>query len=565
VDGIYRIPPTVAEPPRDRGIVGEIIGQFADPFAFFRELVQNAIDAGTPAVEIQIEHAAEHEVARVAVRDQGDGMTRDTIENQLLVLFRSTKEHDDTKIGKFGIGFASVLAPGPNVVVVNSSRDGRRHTLHLQRDLSYELFDAGPSTRPGTTVELEIPLTSQAGAGAPRSWAFDAFVSASEAALVRWCRHAAVPIHLVARAGGTTVTDVRIDRPLGLENAVVEVRATSADGQITAVVGLTPDAAGYGGFFDHGLTLYEDTEPPTGRIAFKVQDARLAHTMSRDNVRRDDAYERAVDFVTAVARGQLPTATAGAIRAAADAGDLLEYSTLCHASIAAGVRIDRDALTVPLIEAVAGSRAATFDQLGSSPFGARQRTPITTMLVAAGVPVVHLGGDGVTELAPLLQIWLGATVTEVDRELTRVVPVTLADSDHALLALTGELIEAAHRRPGALLLAELDGALASNLAITGDRSDAAYLVDDDDPAAAWLIRRRLAGRKPFGWLTRAPVVISANHLAVESARRVAVTDPVAAAAALARLLLLGAGLLDVERSSRLMTATLAALGLGAKT
>ena len=53
---------------------------------------------------------------RVAVRDRGEGMTRDIIENQLLVLFRSTKEKDDTKIGKFGIGFASVLAPDPEVV-----------------------------------------------------------------------------------------------------------------------------------------------------------------------------------------------------------------------------------------------------------------------------------------------------------------------------------------------------------------------------------------------------------------------------------------------------------------
>src|SRR5262245_39466129 len=92
-----------AEAPRDPGIVGEVIAQFADPFAFLRELVQNAIDAGTPSVEVRIDHVAEGGIVRVTVRDRGEGMTREIVEDQLLVLFRSTKEHDDSKIGKFGI------------------------------------------------------------------------------------------------------------------------------------------------------------------------------------------------------------------------------------------------------------------------------------------------------------------------------------------------------------------------------------------------------------------------------------------------------------------------------
>ncbi len=113
-----------AEAPRDPGIVGDVIAQFADPFAFLRELVQNAIDAGTDAVEVRIEYDGGAGVTRASVRDRGEGMTREIIEEQLLVLFRSTKERDDTKIGKFGIGFASVLAPSPQVVVVQTARGG---------------------------------------------------------------------------------------------------------------------------------------------------------------------------------------------------------------------------------------------------------------------------------------------------------------------------------------------------------------------------------------------------------------------------------------------------------
>src|SRR5262245_25172872 len=99
-----------ADVPRDQGLVGDIIAQFADPLAFYRELVQNSIDAGSPQVEIKLEYDPSANVLRVAVRDRGEGMTRDILENQLLVLFRSTKEKDDSKIGKFGIGFTSVLS-----------------------------------------------------------------------------------------------------------------------------------------------------------------------------------------------------------------------------------------------------------------------------------------------------------------------------------------------------------------------------------------------------------------------------------------------------------------------
>jgi len=548
VDGIYRVPPTVAEAPRDAGIVGEVIGQFADTFAFLRELVQNSIDAGTPQVDVHLERELDAPVIRAIVRDQGEGMTRDVIENQLLVLFRSTKEHDDSKIGKFGIGFASVLSPQPNVVVVHTSRDGRRLTLHLQRDLSYELFDAGPSSRAGTSVELEIPLTTS----------FDAFVTASQSALVRWCRHAAVPIRLVVRDGGATTLDQRIDRPLALDHAVIEVRETSADGLTTAVVGITEDATPYGGFFDHGLTLYEDIAPVIGRYAFKVQDARLAHTLSRDNVRRDPAYDRAVAFAREVAERALPAAATTALAAAAERGDRPGYRALVEAVVAAGVRIGLDQWSFPLIEPMGGLRAVTRDALGARPYGARATSSITAMLAAAGSPVLDLGAAG--ELEPHLEVRIGDRIREVHRELSRVTPVEPTDADRALLGLVGELIAAAHRKPGALALGVVEGALAGYVSITGDPTDAA-IPSGADRGAPWLIDRRRGGRRPFGLFGRASLVISVRHAEVATARTLAATDPVAAASLLARLLLLGAGALDTERSDRLMSATLAALGV----
>jgi hypothetical protein len=552
VDGVYRVATTATEAPRDQGIVGEVIAQFADRFAFFRELVQNAIDAGSPQVDVHVEHDAEAQVVRAGVRDTGEGMTREIVEEQLLVLFRSTKEQDDTKIGKFGIGFASVLAPEPNVVVVTTVRDGRRLVLHLQRDLSYELFDGGMAARSGTTVELEIPWTEP----------FDDFVGASERALERWCRHAAVPIRLVAVAagGGAAARDVRIDRPMALDAAVVQVRGTSADGLTTAVVGFSADATPYAGFFDHGLTLYEESSPILGRLAFKVQDARLAHTLSRDNVRRDAAYERAVELARLLADGMLPAETSRVLRAAAASGDRAGYVALCAAIEAAGVALSRGAWWFPLIEAGPhGDRIIDGESLPGELLGATRRSAITARLAAAGVDVLDLGALG--EVGAVIRRRRGEPVVDVHDRFTLVTPVEPTDADRALLVLLEQLVAAAHRKPAGLALATFEGALAGRLAITGDRSDAAVDARDEDERGPWLIERKRAGRKPFGRLSRAPIQLDANHAVVAAARARAATDPVSAASLLARALLLGVGELDVERSERLLLATLAALGV----
>ncbi len=43
-----------AQAPRDPGIVGDVIAQFADPLDELADVFQNAIDAGTPVSAIEI-------------------------------------------------------------------------------------------------------------------------------------------------------------------------------------------------------------------------------------------------------------------------------------------------------------------------------------------------------------------------------------------------------------------------------------------------------------------------------------------------------------------------------
>lgn len=529
-----------AEAPRDAGIVGDVIAQFADQLAFYRELVQNAIDAGSPSIEVRLDHDGPAGVMRATVRDRGEGMTREIVEEQLLVLFRSSKEGATGKIGKFGIGFASVLAPSPNVVVVQTSRDGRRLILHLQRDLSYQLFDGGPATQTGTSVELEIPMPPD---DAPR------FVEQSIAALQRWCRHATVPIQLVSSV--EPARELRIDQPLALGDAVVEVRR-EVDG-LTALVGLTASGAPYSGFFNHGLMLFETSEPLAGRVAFKIQDAQLGHTLSRDNVRRDARFDFAMATVRDLVATELVGACGRALEEAATHGDRTRYFALVLAIGAAELAIPAAAWTYPLVDAIDGKRSVRGSELPKRVYACDASNEITKLLAAGGRPVLDLADAGAQAA---VKRSLGERVVDVRSELTLVAPVELSERDHALIGALHAQLEAAYRAPPAIVLARLDGARAFLLSLPGGQQNAVLVAPD----GRQLFDLEIDQKSPFARLVPAPLVLSIDHAHVRAAR--AADDPRLAASHLARTILVSHRALDAARSETILQQTLGQLGVG---
>jgi molecular chaperone HtpG len=520
-----------ADAPRDEGIVGDVIAQFADIYAFYRELIQNSIDAGSPSIEVELTYDRTEQRMRVAVRDRGEGMTRDIVENQLLVLFRSTKEKDNTKIGKFGIGFASVLAPNPEVVTVHTARDKRRLTLHLYRDLSYELFDAGPATLNGTTVELTLVM---------KPHEVDKFAISTLDALTRWCRHATVPIELIEnRTDGAKVTK-RIDSPLGLASTLVEVKRVTDDGQLTVVVGL---GAPYVGFFNHGLMLHETSEALVGSLSAKIQDPRLGHTLSRDDVRRDASFDRAVAFAKQVVQTDLTRAAEARLRELAETGKLGDVERLVAAAISAEIPLERWVL--PLVEPIGGSKVADIRPTRRA-WASDRSTPLTSALAKQGI-AVFLCTD-IQLFAADIERAVGCKVHPVERWLTCVNPVERTAHDEALLATLVDILDEVYRDPGAIMLAELVGAHADGFAISGASSDA-HVVDRD-----------AAAKNPFALLGRRPLVLSVGHPLVQAARTH--DDPKLAAAHLARAVLLQHRLLDAARSARILDRALVNTGAG---
>ena len=149
------LPRRSAEP----GLVDDVVRQFADPYAYLRELVQNALDAGSPNIEVRVQRDGRGRVT-TAVVDAGTGMSRVTLEGPLLTLFASPKENDSEAIGKYGIGFVSVLACEPVHVEVCSRVGDETWLLRLFGDHSYELESAPPRAGVGTTVTLLQTMTS---------------------------------------------------------------------------------------------------------------------------------------------------------------------------------------------------------------------------------------------------------------------------------------------------------------------------------------------------------------------------------------------------------------------
>ena len=527
-----------AEAPRDAGIVGDIIAQFADPLAFYRELVQNAIDADSPTVEVEVTH--DTRVGIVRVRDRGCGMTRDILENQLLVLFRSTKEKDNSKIGKFGIGFASVLSPNPNVVVVSTARDGRRLVLHLSRDLTYKIFDGGPAMQPGTTIELELAMTAEES---------KTFALRSHDALVKWCRHATVPIELrIDVPPLQPAYTTRIDRPMGLDDAIVEVRGISEDRQLQMIVGIARDAKPYAGFFNHGLMLYETTERLIGKLAFKLQDKRLGHTLSRDNVRRDENFTRALSLVRTLAEDALPPVIQTALREAATA-EVGKWEAVAEAIVASEIGLSPEHWTFPLVDETAKGKTIDARSIGRSMWASSKSTPLTVALAKLGMPIVRITEYAKPTFDKLREL-IGAQAVDVGAAFTHVTPLALDGKDSLFCDTLLAIFEACHRGPPKVILAKLEGVASHLIAVAGGPDDAAFPARED----AYVLEKDVALSTPFSRSRRRAIVLNAQHSFVRVARTAA--DPRMAAAHVARAVLLQHRILDVDKSSAIMTYTL---------
>jgi hypothetical protein len=254
--------------------IEDVIRQFADPLAFFRELIQNAIDAGSGEVEVTLDHDPETDEVTISVLDWGEGMTREIIETKLVRLFSSGKDEDLTKIGKFGIGFVSVFAIDPEVVSVDTGREGEYWRVLLFPDRSWELVRLDHPVE-GTEVQLHASMSHAE---------FESFRDRARQAVHDWCRFVDVPVRFDGE-------DVR--RPFELEGIIVEKFTEEGT---RAVAAIRKEYNRYGSYFNAGLAL-QRVQSRWPHVEFMLDSRYLEHTLTRDRVIEDKNFYRALELL----------------------------------------------------------------------------------------------------------------------------------------------------------------------------------------------------------------------------------------------------------------------------
>jgi len=522
----------------EAGLVAEMVEQFADRYACVRELVQNAIDAGASRVDVTAEHVDGR--ARLEVRDDGAGMTRDLIEGPLLTVFSSAKEGVEGKIGKYGIGFISVFALEPDEVVVSTWRPEGSWDLKLAPDHSFELAEGRgrPRAESGTLVAIGKTMDGDA---------FEQLAASARDALSRWCRHAAVPIRWRERRPSGVTEPVRIDEPFGLDApAQIEKR----DDDAHYVVGAVGTGDTFAGFYNHGLTLFETTQavvPELDGLHVKVMSDRLAHTLSRDGVVHDDQYREVVRRIAELARqllcdellNRLNEAAEGVVAAPHDDQVSAVYETLLRAAecniLAMG---NSGLLPVPLSAPWFGQRVSTLAGVSDKGTVYYARRPdlqaqssglwgnALALMASSGRAVLIVTGDEVLALlrarASLSYVFHHYLIAE---ELEA---GNLSQGDLALCSALRVAVGKTGAKVKTVAFALRRGAHVRQIAVVVDKvsSSGRYLLCKNE-LDTWHSR----------WRTRARLLVFTSSPGVADARRLAARDPVAAAQLLVRLML----------------------------
>ncbi|PRP97874.1 heat shock protein 90 [Enhygromyxa salina] len=280
--------------------VENLVTQFSSALDFYRELVQNSIDAGSSAIEIWLDFIPDEAggaggVIEIHVDDAGEGMNEAVIDEQLTTLFSSGKEHDLTKIGKFGIGFVSVFALRPRGVLVQTGRDGEYWEVFFDQDRS---FFKSPCSTPIEGTQITLFLEGDRAR-------YTDLVARSVETIDHWCRHSEAEINFEDRAsveGGY----VQINKPFSVEGECV----TSVEHEGGHIV-LAYSRAPVWGFYNKGLALAvvrgKTDLVPAGlaHVAFRIKSRYLEHTLSRETVMRDENYDKAMARIIRAAAGPL--------------------------------------------------------------------------------------------------------------------------------------------------------------------------------------------------------------------------------------------------------------------
>jgi hypothetical protein len=507
-----------------------LVNQFSDSMAFFRELIQNALDAGSDEVEVWFEHRDGRMI--IHVDDWGEGMNREIIETRLTRLFSSSKDGDRTKIGKFGIGFVSVFAIDPEAVCIDTSRDGEHWRVLFDAQRKFSLIRREEPVE-GTKLQIFKVATPVE---------YRQFRERAREVVRDWCKHV---------EGEIRVEGKLINEPFEIDAPIAVRRAHE---QELVIVGHPRDGQAFAGFYNRGLTLVEEQTIPG--IAFKASSPHLEHTLTRDDVIREAGFTRLMERVHALIAGELCEQVCAALGQAiaqldtskpltAEQREHLEYLWgAAHHHQQAEHALSTAAAEAPLFRSPSG---AVIDRASlrkrREVIVAPRSSPVTQALERAEAIVVWLPDECIKGRMLLERIV--STTLEVERWCTALPPRDLEEAARwrPLADAVAQLLDDWGAKLAGVQLGRLgfeDSPVADRVAITQAEFGEATLVSD----AAALGTGLLASRRV--------VVLNADHPTIRTIAGLAQSEPELAAYFAVKAFFLGVRL-DAETDERLVS------------
>ncbi len=509
------------------GIVEELVHQFTDPFAFYRELIQNSIDAGSTRIEVSLSYrpSAKQGLLLVSVCDWGEGMNRDVIENYLVTKFRSTKENDLTKIGKFGIGFVSIFACKPDVVTVDTGRDGEFWRVLFRADTTWDLLKLSePLEGTRVTLHKEMPAPD-----------YELFVEKSRASLSRWCRHSDVDVTFAAGAvdGSAPPVPRPVKEPLTVDAPFQVEHVEDGTHIIAGPSRVSPPVTG---MYNRGLTLLETTELLEPGVTMKIVSRYLEHTLTRDNVRRDRHFSRAMSLAKDLVNEKLLVQLPAELKAAAERKDgAADFQTLFQFAMS---RLKPKQLSFRLTGGGCVSHEALMKNVGEEGFltVSTRRTALVDRLLDAKWPVLEL--DVHQELGRAVVALLKVKRTVIaDEHFTYAAPPEVPTPKEFASALVTLLQEA--------------GAAVKQVEVSEVRGAAGKLPFVLLEALSRPVPEEVATGSAFVRKSPGLLCFNSSHEAIAKAAPLFSRAPRLAAVLMARLVLVKASRLDAARDEAL--------------
>ncbi len=500
----------------------ELVNQFSDPLSFLRELIQNAIDAGSAEVEVGTTYEAEPQadgLAVISVADWGGGMSREIIETKLTRLFSSAKDGDMTKIGKFGIGFVSVFAIQPDAVCVDTARDGDAWRVLFDARREFKLLRLEDPVE-GTTIRIykSMPRAEVAGFGA------------RVLETVRyWCRHAECDI----RVDGVSITEpFAISAPCSVMHD---------DGYSRVVAAHPLDHSTFRGLYNGGLTLVESTQTRYPSLAYKAWSPHLEHTLTRDAVIEDAGHARVMDAVQHAIETRLCLRAFEVLAqelAAPTPSELRDYYYRCVGWHVSRHTLPKAAVQQPIVHTTSGQimdvDALRDDHRGDVVYLARVRSPLSDAAEAAGLTVVRCPSEGPCfELVRRLAGEAEATCIELAQAYA--LPLEITQPEHhersrALGAAALDLIRAFGGKVSDVVAAHFDypgSSIGQRVAVTQRKLGELTPISELQTLGRGLLSR---GRV---------LVVNADHPTLRALVRLASSQPWLAAYMLVKTFFLG--------------------------